>query len=280
MTIVAIWFEPGDNALWSVADTRISAPGEAGGAIIRTDSGAKLFALPISCFRIGSDPFYRRRPHYNTSVGFAFAGDVLPATMTYATASTFLQNLGTVESADPPLLSEVAELIRTVAMGFSKESLASSNGKYGAFEASLFGWEPHLNRFAAYHLTPKISSGSFSIDIHEHFPSDNRAVLTMGSGRSRLSSKINTIHQNGKDEFGRSGRVPKLAIEGIVREDVGDVGGSLSIGIATQWGYELHSWVRPIQTGKPDAIMAFNGIDLHGDLPQVGHYLVVMPGLV
>jgi hypothetical protein len=280
MTIVAIWLEPSDDALWAVADTRISAPGEAGGAIIRTDSGAKLFALPISCFRIGSEPSYRRHRHYSTSVGFAFAGDVLPATMTYATASTFLQNLGTVETADPPLLSDVAKLVRTVAIGFSKESLASSNGKYGEFEASLFGWEAHLNRFVVYHLTPKISSESFSIDIHEHFPNDNRTVLMMGSGRSRLSSKIDTIRQNGKDEFGRSGRIPKLAVEGIVREDVGDVGGSLSISIATQWGYELYSWVRPIEIGKPDATIAFNGIDLHGEPRQVGHYLVVMPGMV
>jgi hypothetical protein len=46
MTVVAIWFEPTEQVLWSVADTRISQPGPTGrGTTIMTDSGAKLFAI-------------------------------------------------------------------------------------------------------------------------------------------------------------------------------------------------------------------------------------------
>jgi hypothetical protein len=86
-----------------------------------------------------------RAPHFWTTVGYAFAGDVVPATMTFATASTFLQNLTTLGSTDPPMLQEIAALVRGLAEQFSRESLASSNGKYGRFEAAVFGWCPHLD---------------------------------------------------------------------------------------------------------------------------------------
>src|SRR6266566_7309183 len=39
MTVVAIWLEPTEQVLWSIADTRISAPGPTGGRKIMTDSG-------------------------------------------------------------------------------------------------------------------------------------------------------------------------------------------------------------------------------------------------
>jgi hypothetical protein len=129
MTVVAIWLEPAEQLLWSVADTRISTPGPSGGTTIRTDSGAKLFAVPIRCYQAVMDERFRKRSLYSSSVGYAFAGDVLPATMTLATASTFLQNLTTVGSNDPPRLSEIAAMIGRLAERFSKESLGSSNGK-------------------------------------------------------------------------------------------------------------------------------------------------------
>src|SRR5579871_4434024 len=91
MTVVAIWLEREveGTSLWSIADTRISQKGPTGGTTIMTDTGAKLFAIPIRCHQ-GS---VRQAARYSTSIGFAFAGSVLPATMTVATASTFLQNL-------------------------------------------------------------------------------------------------------------------------------------------------------------------------------------------
>jgi hypothetical protein len=51
MTVVTIWLEPGDSALWAIADTRISSPGTDGGITISTDSAAKLFAIPVQCNR-------------------------------------------------------------------------------------------------------------------------------------------------------------------------------------------------------------------------------------
>ena len=138
MTVVAIWFEPVDDALWAVADTRISSRGSQG-VTISTDSATKIFAIPVRCHRPTTTSNMRRLPYYTTSVGFAFAGDIVPATMTVATAGTFLQNLITVGAANPPKLSEVAEVVRRLAVRFSKEKLSSSNGQHGTFEAAVFG---------------------------------------------------------------------------------------------------------------------------------------------
>jgi hypothetical protein len=278
MTIVAVWRET-DDALWSVADTRISSPGQGGGTIVRTDTGAKLFALPIVCHRLLPDLTARRAPHYQTTIGYAFAGDVLPATMTYATASTFLQNLATPGEASPPMLREIAELVRSLGEQFSKESLGSSNGKYGRFEAVVFGWCPHLARFAIYHLSPNSNASRFEMDCTENLPNDSSSVIILGSGRTKLLESINSIRLNG-DRFGRKGRIPKLAAEAVIEEDVGDVGGSLSIGIANRFGYDLYSWLRPVEPGKPDAFLSFNGIVLDQRTAHVGHYIVAMDGMV
>jgi hypothetical protein len=271
MTVVAIWLEPTEQVLWSVADTRISQSGLSGGTTIMTDSGAKLFAIPIRCYQAIMDLSSPKKELYSSSVGYAFAGAVLPATMTVATSSTFLQNLTTVGSNDPPRLSEIAAMIGRLAERFSKESLASSNGTYGEFTAAVFGWCPVLDEFAIYKLKPRLSS-RFQMACEEQRPKNNSTVVSFGSGAARLTRHIAHIRDHG-DEFNRTARIPKLAIEAVIKQDVGDVGGSLSIGIATRNGFSLRSHVTPIVPGKPEAKISFNGIDLDHDL-MVGHYMI------
>ena len=278
MTIVAVWFEPTEGVLWSVADTRISKEGKSGGTTIMTDSGAKLFAIPIRCYRFGPDLNTRRIPHYSSSIGYAFAGDVLPATMTFATASTFLQNLMTQGSGDPPRLREVAGMISLLAERFSKESLGSSNGNYGKFTAVIFGWCPILDRFAIYRLSPRLDSSGFHVETTEHLPEDDRSVVSFGSGAARLNQKIEFIRQHG-DKYHRTARIPKLAAEAVIEEDIGDVGGSLSIGIATRGNFQLYSYVSPIVRGRPEAKISFNGIDLNQENRWGGHYLIAVDGV-
>lgn len=272
MTVVAVWFEPTEQVLWSVADTRISAPGPSGGTTIMTDSGAKIFAIPIHCHQEIMDASFRKKTLYYSSVGYAFAGDVLPAAMTLATASTFLQNLTTVGSNDPPRLSEIAAMIGSLAERFSKDSLASSNGAYGKFAAAVFGWCPILDEFAIYKLEPRLTSSTFQMECEELRPKDNSTVVLFGSGATRLTQQIDYIRKHG-DKFHRTARIPKLAAEALIAQDVGDVGGSLSIGAATRNGFRLYSHVTPIVPGKPEAKISFNGIDLHPDL-MVGHYMI------
>jgi hypothetical protein len=277
MTVVAIWLEPTDQLLWSVADTRISSPGQTGGRMIMTDSAAKLFALPIHCY--AATMSLSPKTLYRASVGYGFAGDVLPATMTFATASTFFQNLTTVGSYDPPRLSEIAAMVGHLGERFSKEALSSSNGKYGKFFAAVFGWCPILNCLAIYELKPQKTATSYEMQITETLPKDNLSVVSFGTGATRLTQLIDNIRLQG-DKFGRTARVPKLAVEALIREGaVSDVGGSLSIGAANRDDFRLYSHVTPNEMGKPEADISFNGINLGQDARLIGHYMVSMTGI-
>jgi hypothetical protein len=278
MTIVAVWFEPTENALWAVADTRISKPGSSGGMTIMTDSGAKLLALPIRCHRFTGDLSGQRAPHYLSSIGYAFAGDILPATMTFATATTFLQSLTTSGSGNPPPLSAIADMIRRVAERFSREALGSSNGQYGRFTVAIFGWCPIINRFAIYEITPQLESADFRMQCNEHLPEDNAFVVSFGSGAERLNDMIAFIRQHG-DKHHRTARIPKLAAEAIIDEDIGDVGGSLSLGVAVPGDFRLYSVLRPIEPGKPEAKLSYNGIELNEDSMWVGQYMIAIDGV-
>jgi hypothetical protein len=278
MTVVAIWLEPTEQVLWSIADTRISVPGPTGGRKIMTDSGAKLFAIPIHCQAARMNLDFRRKTLYRSSIGYAFAGDVFPATMTFATASTFLQNLTTVGSDDPPRLSEIAAMMGMLGQRFSKEALGSSNGKYGKFTAAVFGWCPTLNRFAIYELTPRLTSSTFEMQIEETLPKDNFSVVSFGTGAARLTQQIDDIRQHG-DKYNRTARIPKLAAEVLIEQDMSDVGGSLSIGAATRDDFRLYSYITPIVKGQPNAKISFNGIDLGQEARLVGHYMISIDGI-
>jgi hypothetical protein len=275
MTVVTIWLEPKDDAMWAVADTRISSRRDSG-VTVSTDSAAKLFAIPIRCHRADAKPNFRRTPYFTTSVGFAFAGDVVPATMTVATAGTFLQNLMTVGAANPPRLSEIAEAVRRLAERFSKEKLSSSNGQLGDFHSAVFGWCPVLSRFAIYELVPRRQQSNFHIECLECLPTDSQGVVTFGTGAPRLIELIKLISEAGNEY---TYRVPLSAAEALLHESkLDDVGGSLSIGLADRIEFRLYSYITPVVPGFPAAKMTFNGIDLAEEVGPVGHHFVAING--
>jgi hypothetical protein len=112
----------------------------------------------------------------------------------------------------------------------------------------------------------------------EHLPDDSSLIVILGSGRPKLEEKINSIRVDG-DKFGRKGRIPKLASEAVIEENAGDVGGSLSIGIADRFEYHLYSWLRPVEVGKSRAVLSFNGIILNQETAYVGHYLIALDAM-
>lgn len=278
MTIVAIWYEKNDNLLWAAADTRVSAPGQtgSGGVVIRTDSGSKLLGLPVKCHRISDDPGVVRGPHFSTTYGFAFAGDVVPALMTYATAATLLQTLITTGSASPPKLIEVATLLQKLVERFSCESLGSSNGQYGSFEAALFGWCAHERSYRVFRIGPCLGRSKTLLAVDE--PQSTGAVTILGE-RALFVDELSKLTREG-DRFGRTGRLPKLALESIVRRSAGTVGGNLSLGTLSQFGFNIYSFVEPVEPGKPEARFSFNGIDIWQELGAIGHYFIGINGMV
>ena len=94
MTVVAVWFEPQDDGIWAVADTRISIPSQGGGVVVHTDAASKLFTLSVVCRPIANAEAIFPQPHWTGTFGFAFSGDSLPALMTFSTATSCLATSG------------------------------------------------------------------------------------------------------------------------------------------------------------------------------------------
>ncbi|WP_421695020.1 hypothetical protein [Aestuariivirga sp.] len=283
MTIVAIWHEAADDALWAVADTRISFPLQSGGTQVRTEIGAKLLLLPTVCRRIATQTNLFPAPHFWRTYGFAFAGDVLPAILTHAHASTFLQNLVNVTTADPPMLREVADMVRRVATRVSREMLTNDMA-YGRFECSIFGECPHSNRFEVYGITPLTRPDDESKLVCND-PYKEGLPILLGDAKEQFNLAYEQYQRDGDPE-GRTLRLPKRAIERIISEGVGTVGGSLSIGMVCH-AYALHErsfqllrWLQPIERGKPQAICTFNGMDVDSEIGQVGPCIIGMLGMI
>jgi hypothetical protein len=277
MTIIAIWLEPDDCALWSVADTRISGRTLEGGTIRRTDFGAKLLPLPIKCHRsVDNYPF--RAAQYTTSLGFAYSGAIGPALLTYANSSVLLQYLTTADSNGPPDLSEIAEFVRGISDEVARQYMSASDGTEDKFEIAIFAWNISSLRFEIYHIGPEVDRDSFRMACSRIDVGQGTSPFCMGSGRQRFDVKLKAIMENG-DAFGRRTRLPKLAIEALIDEDLADVGGSMSIAKNDVHGFEPLVWVRPIEQGEPPAISSFNGFSVWSLASHVGRYHVSVPGL-
>lgn len=284
MTIVAIWYEPSDNAIWCAADTRISVPGRTGGVTVRTDSGTKIFSLPVQCTVIPSAPPIQlpqqRVPFFRQTYGFAFAGDLQSAMTTAATASTLLQQLEAVDARRPPSLNDVAIFVQKLAKRFSNEALTNSGHSYGKFEASVFGYCPVSMRHEAYHLKPVSNGCSFDVCMQCHSTEElTLRPLAFGSGSASFQSELEKLQTSG-DLHSRTRRLPKIAVQILTEHGpVVDVGGDLSLGISSVHGFTIYRNVAPIEYGKPQARVTYNGIDIENEIGMVGACMVGMPGM-
>jgi len=279
MTIVAVWYEPQDKLLWAVADTRISQRGQSGGVIVSTESGAKLLPLPVVCRVLGQDDGFLVAPYYTSNVGFVFAGSALAAGQTYLTAVTLLQNLATLGVKNPPVLKDIAELVRRLAERFCREVLSGAAGGHGTFEACIFAWCQHNKRYEIHTLKPDNDAGHFAIKMTSCVPRDEDDVVLLGSGAKEFRTRLAEIRKTG-DATGRKLRAPKLAVEAMIREEsVDDVGGSLSIGFCSEHNFNLCSWVSPKVMGQPAARRTLNGIDLDTEVGLVGDLIVAGVGV-
>ncbi|WP_456815893.1 hypothetical protein [Bradyrhizobium sp. USDA 4508] len=184
----------------------------------------------------------------------------------------------TLGAANPPKLSYIAQVIRRLAVRFSKEKLSSSNGQQGAFHSAVFGWCPHLKRFAVYELQPRQGPSQFDIECTEHLPNGNQEVVCFGTGKPRLIELIEKIAREG-DKHHRTARVPLLATEALLSENkIDDVGGSLSIGFSNTVEFQLFAHVTPSEPGSSMPKTAFNGIDLD-EVGSLGHLVVSLIGI-
>ncbi|CAN7442390.1 hypothetical protein LJR090_003572 [Bosea sp. LjRoot90] len=274
MTIVAIWFEPDDRAVWCAADTRISAEGATGGQTIRTDQGSKIFLLPVKCSTPRTGPSLTSVVLFRSTWGMAFAGDVLPAISTYAVASNFLQNL-VYQNGDPQApvsIADAANLCARLGREYMRSYLASTNGQRGTFEAAIFGWCPVAAGFRVAHLERESDKPGVDVAVTITDPVGSSKPLILGQ-RVEYEEEAARFEMHG-DPYGRRGRAPLHILEAIVARGVASVGGDISLAHANQTDVQLFGRATPDVVGEPKASLSFNGIQLSGESAYVGTNLI------
>lgn len=271
MTAVAIWND--GSRLWAAADTRISID-RTSGRTIKTDAASKLLALPVLCMPVRQmiGPSYT--PHSQRTYGVAFAGDTLPAMMTYATTVACLNDLQAHDPAEPAL-RDIADFIRKVGTRFGRDAAQAINKTKLPFEMSVFGWCPRLRGLAIYTFRPN-NDEPLSFSMNETRPHPAGPLVVLGSRGTQLAEDVDRLrHGNTKIALGH---LPRVALDQMIAEagHADDVGGSVSYGIADAKNFQLAMKVHPTDGTMEKAYITFNNIDIEGGLGNVGHYKIGM----
>jgi hypothetical protein len=259
VTIAVVWRE--ENALYAAADTRFSSPGATTVTQRVTDHGPKLFSLPVIIRQPDAAGFFDSI-RYQTTIGYMYAGQIGPALATQALCATVLQNLIVIPHLPIPKLSEIVEFIRMAAERYMR-NWAELNPRFARFEAILFGWCCIEGELQAYQFAPKVEDRlnvkTQRLDLSE--------PVAIGVGTTAFTQRLESLRADG-DPFGRSRRLPLLAVESLVLTEArDDVGGDVQIGYVTSHGLRIMARTRPIVPGKPQAKTTFLGIDTE----ELGH---------
>jgi hypothetical protein len=264
MTLAVIWQEDGKQ--WCVADTRLVG----GNDRPTMEIAPKLFAIPVVVTALDSD-YDSYEPHYRTQYGFVYAGAALPASMTAATASTFLQKLARPGRRDPPTFEQIAELVHRLAKRFMADR--RQFGSEGIFSAAFFGWCPHAMKYKIAHIDGRNDAGSFRVELSYPPPpqTDGDPWLVLGSGAPMFTSALAAYRSTERNITKRY--VPRRVVDKIVSDgQEPTVGGATSIGMAHKYGFELCCAIEP---GTPERV-TFNGLDLETEVGDVGQYFVTV----
>jgi hypothetical protein len=270
MTIVAIWLE--QDALWSVADTRFSHQTD-DGVIRSTDSGAKLFTLPVVCWKPQENGHFA--PFAWLSLGYAFAGHVTAGTQTYLTASAMLQSLKAIKPNALPSIEDIARMVAEIARKYSMDIMQSTQCTEGGFDFCVFGFDVVRNSYRAYAGSNKFDKKviSFFQEVGLEQP------FSFGSGKQAFEDTLAQIANSG-DPHGRRARLPKVALDEMIRKQTRqDVGGAMAIGITDRFGFRIVATVAPRVIGEPEPIMTINGMDV-SEMLAVGEYVVMPDGML
>jgi len=216
----------------------------------------------------------RTEPHFVSSFGLAFAGDTLPALMTYATLTTCAANLTANGHTDPPSVRDIAELAQRIGTEIGREAAEGHNNTCCLeFEAAVFGWCPQLRRFAVYKLkSGKELDTRLALQIEETLPKGPADLVTLGTGGPRVVKQVEISAATSQT------RAPLWAMKSMVSADdrTSDVGGGLSIACCSAnpaFGVELYGWARPVP-GHLSPAFTYNGLDTERVFGSIGRHFV------
>jgi len=232
VTIVVLWYREKSDQLWCAADSRISSGGET-----VTDSGAKIFPIPVNCYKQSKPGIWKEFASFK--FGFAFAGSTLSALNALALGSACTQNLRLEKgSKHLPSLESIVDLFKSVTEHYitdisSRSVGALSNPRQYYFDSFIFGFCPQEKQFKAFALVPGCNGREFG--VHKvHVMVKPLTYTPIGSGADifvELSEELDKTHPN-------PGVVTTLN-EMLKRQSRADVGGCFQVGVADKKGFHL-----------------------------------------
>lgn len=226
--------------VWIAADSRISSATNSGTRTTPTDAALKILPINVKLYQEYEDG-PGTVPVYEGQFAFAYAGHILPATMTYAMASSYLRGLTGPFDADLPTIGDIVGLISRIGATYAQETMLP-------FEAFVVGRCPrhHDNRRDHAHRLRFDTSGIPRVpELIDLEPDGSFALL--GSNqlvigdhlRERLAADI---------EYN-----PALVIKEVIEEEnAGDIGGYLHLA-RINGGVEIYPEWRGARASLPSA---------------------------
>lgn len=206
-----------ERDIWIAADSRISTPSEEhrGGRRVLTDVAPKILPIHFDLYeRPEHGPGIRHR--YEGELGFAYAGNTLPANMTYSVVVSSLARMTAEFDSELPSLEDMVRFVARVGGHYARET----DAPFEAFVTGTCPRDPHGGA-QVYHLTlwSKKAPGYHRLQ----FDADHRMYL-MGNRKDELR----TICRAG---FAADiSYNPTHALVQLIEEtEVGEIGGLLSL---------------------------------------------------
>lgn len=235
---VAPWKHLGD--VWIAADSRISTATNSGSRTTPTDAALKILPINLKLFQEHEDG-PGSVPVYEGQFAFAYAGSILPATMTYAMAVSYLRGLTGPYDADLPGINEIVGLINRIGTTYAQETMLP-------FEAFVVGRCPrhHDNRRDhAYRLRFGSSGRPRAPELLDLNPDGSFALL--GSNQRTIGERL-------RDRLAADVEYnPALVIKEVIEEEIaGDIGGYLHLA-RINGGVEIYPEWRGSRASLPSA---------------------------
>lgn len=224
--------------IWIAADSRISTATNSGSRSVPTDAALKILPINLELFREhehgpGSVPVYEGQ------IGFAYAGSILPANMTFAMAVSYLRGLTGPYDAELPTIGNIVGMINRIGATYAAETRLP-------FEAFVVGRCPRHRdnrKDHAFHLRFDVS-GTPRRPVQLDLDPDGSFAL-LGSNQQTIGDRLRD-RLTANREYN-----PALVIKEVIEEEIaGDIGGYLHLA-RINGGVEIYPEWRGDRTSLP-----------------------------
>lgn len=283
MTNAIVWKVQKTDEIWAVADSRITTTSETPRRV--TDQAMKVLKLEVGAH--GKTTYsHAAGPVVRYHVGMVYAGAVLPALMTHATASMMLANLHPQLDGPKirlPLFSDVGELIRQLSEQYIKDAAwAYPKDNPPLCELVIFAQPPtealDQGPTECYWIHPKRRSSAnepFEL-VAEFVDLDKGEMAVIGIDGEILRQEIADIDVTSNP--GWKGVEPRIALGKRIQAQTHDtVGGSLQFGILGSGGLQLYG-ASSDTSGNP--VQNWLGFDCQDHIREILKMPVVIPALL